>query len=88
MGFRDEEEPGRAEHAQSGAERDRGRPPPLLLLFALLLLALLAVAAIFLWRSLGESISGTSIARDSIDSAGPNRAYDSPTPRARCVSWA
>jgi large exoprotein involved in heme utilization and adhesion len=43
----------------------------LLLLFALLLLALLAVAAILLWRSLGESISGTSIARDSIDSAGP-----------------
>ena len=44
---------------------------PLLLLFAGLLLALLAVAAILLWRSLGESISGTSIARDSIDSAGP-----------------
>ena len=71
MGFRDEEEPGRAEHAQSGAERDRGRPPPLLLMFALLLLALLAVAAILLWRSFGESISGTSVARDSIDSAGP-----------------
>ncbi|HEX5974770.1 MAG TPA: DUF4097 family beta strand repeat-containing protein [Rubrobacteraceae bacterium] len=71
MGFRGEEEPGRAEHAQTGARRDRGRPTPLLLLFALLLLALLAVAAILLWRSLGESISGTSIARDSIDSAGP-----------------
>ena len=71
MGFRGEEEPGRAEHAQTGARRDRGRPPPLLLLFALLLLALLAVAAILLWRSFGESISGTSIARDSIDSAGP-----------------
>lgn len=71
MGFRGEEEPGRAEHAQTGAQRDRGRPPPLLLLFALLLLALLAVAAILLWRSLGESISGTSIARDSLDSAGP-----------------
>ena len=68
MSFRGEEEPGHAEHAQSGA---RGRPLPLLLLFALLLLALLAVAAILLWRSLGESISGTSIARDSIDSAGP-----------------
>ncbi|MDP8945029.1 MAG: DUF4097 domain-containing protein, partial [Actinomycetota bacterium] len=56
------------------AERDRGRPSrmsPLLLLFAVLLLALLAVAAILLWRSLGESISGTSVARDSIDSAGP-----------------
>jgi Putative adhesin len=71
LGFRGEEEPGRAEHAQTGARRDRGRPTPLLLLFALLLLALLAVAAILLWRSLGESISGTSIARDSIDSAGP-----------------
>jgi Putative adhesin len=71
LGFSGEEEPGRAEHAQTGARRDRGRPTPLLLLFALLLLALLAVAAILLWRSLGESISGTSIARDSIDSAGP-----------------
>ena len=65
MSFR---ESGRDER---GAERDRGRPAPLLLLFAGLLLALLAVAAILLWRSLGESISGTSIARDSIDSAGP-----------------
>jgi len=78
VSFRDEEESGHAEraqassgHAQTGAERDRGRPSPLLLLFALLLLALLAVAAILLWRALGESISGTSIARDSIDSAGP-----------------
>jgi DUF4097 and DUF4098 domain-containing protein YvlB len=44
---------------------------PLLLLFAVLLLALLAVAALLLWRSLGGSISGTSVARDSIDSAGP-----------------
>ena len=81
MSFRGEEESGHAEraqassgHAQTGAERDRGRPSrmsPLLLLFALLLLALLAVAAILLWRALGESISGSSIARDSIDSAGP-----------------
>jgi len=46
--------------------------PPLLLSFALLLLGLLAVAAILLWRSLGKSVSGTSIARDSIDSAGPD----------------
>jgi DUF4097 and DUF4098 domain-containing protein YvlB len=45
---------------------------PLLLSFALLLLGLLAVAAILLWRSLGKSVSGTSIARDSIDSAGPD----------------
>jgi hypothetical protein len=44
----------------------------MLLLFALLLLALLAEAAILLWRALGESISGTSIARDSLGSAGPD----------------
>jgi hypothetical protein len=82
VSFREEEESGRAEraqasvgHAQTGAERDRERPSRMsapLVLFALLLLALLAVAAILLWRSLGESISGTSIARDSIDSAGPD----------------
>ena len=75
MGFRGEEESGHAGHAQTGAERDRGRhsrTSPLLLLLALLLLALLAAAAILLWRSLRESISGTSIARDSIDSAGPD----------------
>jgi DUF4097 and DUF4098 domain-containing protein YvlB len=78
VSFTGEEESGHAEraqaYAQTGAERDRGRPSrmsPLLLLFALLLLALLAVAAILLWRSLGESISGTSITTDSIDSAGP-----------------
>ena len=76
MSFKGEEESGRAQasagHAQTGVERDRGRPSPLLLLFALLILALLAVAVILLWRSLGESISGSSIARDSIDSAGPD----------------
>jgi hypothetical protein len=44
---------------------------PLLLLLAVLLLALLALGAILLWRSLGDSISGTSVAKDSIDSAGP-----------------
>jgi DUF4097 and DUF4098 domain-containing protein YvlB len=44
---------------------------PLLLLFAGLLLALLAVAAILLWRSFSESISGTSFTRDSTDAAGP-----------------
>ena len=73
MSFRGEEESGHAGHAQNGAERDGGRPSrtsPLILLFAVLLLALLAVAAILLWRSLGESISGTSVAKDSIDSAG------------------
>jgi hypothetical protein len=38
---------------------------------AVLILVLLAVAALLLWRSLGDSISGTSVAKDSIDSAGP-----------------
>jgi hypothetical protein len=66
--FRGEEDPGQAPPAS------RGRPPrpsPLLLLLAVLILALFAVAAILLWRSLGDSISGTSVAKDSIDSAGP-----------------
>src|ERR671910_617054 len=74
VSFRGEEESGHAEHAQTGAERDRGRPSrmsPLLLLLAVLLLMLLVVAAVLLWGSLSESISGTSVARDSIDSAGP-----------------
>jgi DUF4097 and DUF4098 domain-containing protein YvlB len=42
-----------------------------LLLLAVLLLALLAMAAVLLWKTLGESVSGTSVTRDSIDSAGP-----------------
>ena len=73
MTFRDEEESRGGGPAAS--ERDRGRPSrirPLLLLVAGLLLALLAVAAVLLLLgSFGESISGTSVARDSIDSAGP-----------------
>lgn len=70
MDFRDEEDPRREEDTP----RDRARPfrvSPLLLLFAVLVLALLVVAALLLWRSLGESISGTSVAKDSIGSAGP-----------------
>ncbi len=70
MDFRDEEDP---RHDEAPA-RNSGRPyrtSPLLLLLAVLILALLAVAALLLWRSLGDSISGTSVARDSIDSAGP-----------------
>ena len=70
MDFRDEEDPQRDE----APARDSGRPyrtSPLLLLLAVLILALLAVAALLLWRSLGDSISGTSVAKDSIDSAGP-----------------
>ena len=61
------------EAAQAPRARERGRPrtSPLLLLLSALILALLAVAAVLLWRSLGDSISGTSVAQDSIDSAGP-----------------
>ena len=44
------------------------RPGALTILAALLLLVLLAVAAVFLWRLLGEEVSGASVARDSIDS--------------------
>src|SRR3712207_7548182 len=53
------------------ASQGRGRPTrasPLLLLLAALILALLVVAAVLLYRSLGESISGTSVAEDSIRS--------------------
>jgi Putative adhesin len=53
---------------------------PLLLLFALLLLALLAVAALLVWRTLGDELSGTSVARDSVDSG--------PEPRVRVVNGA
>ena len=71
-------ESGRDERAQTPTGQvptgtDRGRPSrmsPLLLLFAGLLLALLSVAAILLWRSFSESISGTSVTRDSTDAAG------------------
>jgi Putative adhesin len=70
---RDEEDPGRAGAAQAPS-RDRFRPSrtsPLLLLLIFLIVALLAVGAVLLWRSLGDSISGTSVAKDSIGSAGP-----------------
>lgn len=35
---------------------------------ALLLLALLVVVAVFLWRTLGDEVPGSSVAKDSIDS--------------------
>lgn len=76
MSFRGGEDPRRDEtpsgQTASRAERGRGRPPRLLpLLLLLAVLALVAVAVAFLWRSLGESVPGTSVAKDSIDSAGP-----------------
>ena len=55
-------------------ERGRRRPPrvsPLLTLLAVLVLGLVVLAAVLLWRSLGESVPGTSLAKDSIDSDGP-----------------
>jgi hypothetical protein len=70
LDFREEED---LRHEEAPA-RDRGRPyrtSPLLLLLAVLILALLAVAALLLWRTFGDSISGTSVAKDSIGSAGP-----------------
>src|SRR5918994_4640167 len=60
-------------HAPTRAERDQGRPSrisPLLLLLAVLVLALVALGALLLSRSFGESVPGTSVAKDSID-AGP-----------------
>ena len=78
MGLRGDEDPRRSEPGQtpSGqtptrAEESRGLSSRILLLFVLLILALVAVATVFLWRSLGDGISGTSVAKDSIDSAGP-----------------
>jgi hypothetical protein len=81
VSFSGEEDPRRGESEGTSAgqdptrvERDRGRPSrtsPLLVLLAVLVLALVVLAALFLWRSLGESVPGTSVAKDSIDSAGP-----------------
>jgi hypothetical protein len=53
---------------------------PLLLLLAVLLLALLAVAALLVWRSLGDDLSGTSVTRDSINTG--------PDPRVRLTNAA
>ena len=84
MSFRDEHEPRRAETPgepiAGGAERGRrpSRLPRLLLLLAVVLLAILVVVVIFLWRSLGDTLSGTSVERDSIDSG--------PKPRLRLTN--
>jgi hypothetical protein len=44
------------------------RVSSLLLFLIALLLALLAMAALLVWRSLGDNLSGTSVTRDSIES--------------------
>lgn len=66
--------------AGSARRRDRrGSIPWLPIIAATLLLAVL-VAGVLLWRSLGESLSGTSTARDSIDSG--------PQPKVRLINGA
>jgi DUF4097 and DUF4098 domain-containing protein YvlB len=64
------------EQASARTERNRGRSLltyPVLVLLGVLLLAVLATAALLIWRPLGDSISGTSVARDSIDSGSKPR---------------
>ena len=68
--------PARVGRRHDGPSRFR----PLLLLLALVLLALLAVAALLVWRSLGDNLSGTSVARDSIETG--------PDPRVRLTNAA
>lgn len=77
MGFGGEGDPRRGESSSgqdpTRAQRGRGRPSrtsPLLLLLAVLILASFAVGFLFLLRSFGEDVPGTSVAKDSID-AGP-----------------
>ncbi|MCA1687397.1 MAG: DUF4097 domain-containing protein [Actinobacteria bacterium] len=71
--------PGGLVPARAGRRHDGPtRAPRLLLLLAVLLLALLVVVALFVWRSLGDSIPGTSVARDSINSG--------PDPRVRLTN--
>jgi hypothetical protein len=84
VSFRGEEEPRREPGGIVPARIERWRGGPsrllLLLLFAALLLALLVVGALLLWRSLGDDLSGTSVARDSVDSG--------PEPRVRVTNGA
>jgi Putative adhesin len=78
-----EEEPRHDPGRMPRAERLESAPhrvSPLLALFALLLLALLTVAALLVWRSLGDELSGTSVARDTVDSG--------PEPRVRVANAA
>lgn len=74
MGLRGEEDPRRSEPDQTPSGQTQGSrrlSSRILLLLAVLILALVSVAAVFLWRTFGDGISGTSVAKDSIDSAGP-----------------
>jgi HAMP domain-containing protein len=81
VSLRDQEEPRRPDlegapglpvPVRAGRRHDGSwRFSPLLLLLVVLVVALLAVVGLLVWRSLGDNLSGTSVARDSIDS-GPN----------------
>ena len=62
------ETPGRPlDRSRRNRERP-SRPNLLVIVAALLLLALLVLAVVFLWRTLGDEVSGASVANDSIDS--------------------
>ena len=61
---RPERPPPRSRRTREGPSR----PGALTILAAALLLVLLVIAAVFLWRTLGEQVPGASVARDSIDS--------------------
>ena len=74
------ETPGTPLPPRIGWRESPSRVSPLLLLFAALLLTLLAVAALLLWRPLGDDLSGTSVERDSIMSG--------PEPRVRLTNGA
>jgi Toastrack DUF4097 len=86
--LRDEGEPRRPDPEEWSGDSARGgerhghlsRLSALLLLLAVLLLALLAVAAVILWKSFGDTLSGTSVTKDSIDSG--------PEPRVRLTNGA
>ena len=64
------------EQPPASAEGDHGRASrasPLQVVIAALLLALLVAVAILLWRSLGDGVSGTSVASDSVDAGSEPR---------------
>ena len=66
----------RAADERPPATADRGRvsrASPLQVAIAALLLALLVAAALLVWRSLGDDVSGTSVTGDSVDAGSEPR---------------